>query len=80
MESPVVAHVYGIRAHGQILGLVFFMDTIGGALGPFLTGYIFDTAGVYSQAFIVCIILNVLCLISIALLKRVANKAAESAA
>jgi MFS family permease len=69
MESPVVAHVYGIRAHGAILGLVFFMDTIGGALGPFLAGYIFDTTRFYTPAFILCIMLNVVCLAAIVLLR-----------
>jgi MFS family permease len=73
MESPIVAHIYGIRAHGAILGLVFFIDTFGGALGPFLTGYIFDTTHFYSPAFIACIILNVVCLVSIVLLRPAAK-------
>ena len=29
MESPIVAHIFGMRSHGVILGLVFFSDTVG---------------------------------------------------
>ncbi len=68
MESPIVANVFGMRSHGVILGLVFFCDTVGGAIGPFLAGYIFDVTSSYSLAFLFCAILGVINLIVIFLL------------
>lgn len=71
MESPIVAHVYGIRSHGNILGLVFSMDNLGGALGPFLAGYIFDVTKSYTPAFAMCIIVAVICLAAVLLIKPI---------
>ena len=59
MESPIVAHIFGMRSHGVILGLVFFSDTLGGATGPFLAGYLFDVTDSYRFAFVLCAILGV---------------------
>ncbi len=69
MESPMVANIFGMRSHGVILGLVFFCDTVGGAIGPFLSGYIFDVTKSYSLAFSLCAILSVTSLVAISLLK-----------
>jgi len=69
MESPIVAHVFGMRSHGAILGLVFFSDTMGGALGPFLAGYLFDVTNSYRIAFLLCAILGVVNLIAILLIR-----------
>jgi MFS family permease len=69
MESPIVANVFGIRSHGVILGLVFFSDTLGGATGPFLAGYIFDVTNSYHLTFFICAILGVVNLIAILLIK-----------
>jgi len=69
MVSPIVANVFGMRSHGIILGLVFFSDTVGGATGPFLAGYIFDVTSGYHLAFFLCAILGVVNLIAILLIK-----------
>jgi MFS family permease len=69
MESPIVANIFGMRSHGVILGLVFFCDTIGGSIGPFLAGYIFDVTSSYTLAFLICAILSVITLIAILLLR-----------
>jgi predicted MFS family arabinose efflux permease len=69
MESPIVANVFGMRSHGTILGLVFFADTVGGATGPFLAGYIFDVTRSYSFAFLLCAILGIINLAAILLLR-----------
>jgi MFS family permease len=68
-ESPIVANVFGMRSHGVILGLVFFCDTVGGAMGPFLAGYIFDVTSSYRLALLLCTILGVINLITILLLR-----------
>ena len=69
MESPIVANVFGMRSHGVILGLVFFCDTVGGAMGPFLAGYIFDVTSSYRLALLLCAVLGVINLITILLLR-----------
>jgi len=69
MESPIVANVFGMRSHGVILGLVFFCDTVGGAMGPFLAGYIFDVTSSYRLALLLCAVLGAINLITILLLR-----------
>jgi MFS family permease len=69
LESPMVAHVFGMRSHGVILGLVFFCDTVGGAIGPFLAGYAFDLSGNYDLSFLLCALLSVVNFAAILFLK-----------
>jgi len=69
MESPMVAGIFGMRSHGTILGLVFFADTVGGATGPFLAGYLFDVTRNYHVAFLLCAILGTANLAAILLLR-----------
>lgn len=48
----LVADFFGIREYGKILGAVTVVETVGGALGTFLTGKIADAnGGDYTQAF-----------------------------
>lgn len=49
--SPTVAEFFGLRAHGSIFATVLFFGTFGGALGPILAGWVFDTTGGYEIAF-----------------------------
>jgi fucose permease len=49
--SPIMVELFGIRAHGSLFGLVVFFGTTGGALGPLLTGYLFDMTHSYTIAF-----------------------------
>jgi MFS family permease len=49
--SPIVAEYFGMRAHGAIFGTILFFGTLGGALGPILVGWIFDTTASYQLAF-----------------------------
>ena len=53
-ESPMVAKLFGLKAHGLILGVAVFGFTIGSSTGPVLIGYIFDVTGSYRIAFMVC--------------------------
>jgi MFS transporter, OFA family, oxalate/formate antiporter len=52
--SPAVAKLFGLKSHGSILGSAALMGTLGGALGPFFTGFIFDTNTSYTIAFLIC--------------------------
>jgi MFS family permease len=58
-----------MRSHGAILGLVFFSDTVGGATGPFIAGYLFDVTGSYHLAFLLSAVLGVVNLIAILLIR-----------
>jgi MFS family permease len=56
--SPIVAEIFGIKAHGTILGIVVCFGTTGGAVGPIFTGQLFDMTGSYAAAFWTYIILS----------------------
>lgn len=51
LESPVVVELFGLKEHGSILGFVVSISIIGGALGSFMAGRIFDMTGNYYPAF-----------------------------
>jgi MFS family permease len=63
--SPIVAELFGIRAHGGLFGIVIFFGTVGGALGPFVTGFLFDRFLNYTTAFT---ILNIIAVIALCLI------------
>ena len=69
--SPAVAEFFGMRAHGTILGVIVFGCAIGELLGPLVTGRIFDIAGSYNLAFVVCAVLCITSVILSSLLKPV---------
>ena len=48
--SPSVADYFGTKSHGAIFGVVFFAGTLGGTIGPLLSGMIFDLTGNYKIA------------------------------
>ncbi|MFC1823616.1 MFS transporter [Thermodesulfobacteriota bacterium] len=70
-HPPLVAWLFGLGSLGLVLGVLNLGFTIGGALGPFFTGYIFDIAGSYLAAFVVCAIFSLIGLFAIAILKPV---------
>jgi MFS family permease len=73
-ESPIVAELFGLRSHGSIMGLVGASFTFGGAVGPFLTGYIFDVTGGYLVGILVCAGLCLVGFLLATLLRPVAHK------
>lgn len=72
--SPLVAEYVGMFSHGAILGLVIFIATIGGAIGPMLAGYIFDLTGSYHIVFLSMPVLCVVGLITALLLYAPARR------
>ena len=54
-ESPLVAGLFGLRSHGLIYGVIHIGFTFGAAVGPLVTGYIFDITGSYQIAFLICV-------------------------
>jgi MFS family permease len=55
LGSPLTAELFGMRSHGTIFGVVTFIGTIGGAIGPLIAGIVFDLRKSYTPAFLICI-------------------------
>lgn len=55
--SPMVAELFGIRSHGSVFSIAVFFGTTGGALGPFVTGLLFDRFLNYTAAFSILILI-----------------------
>lgn len=77
--SPLMAELFGTRAHGALFGLATFIGTIGGAVGPLLAGRIFDITASYSTAFILLSALMGVGLAATLLLRPLAAGKANSA-
>ena len=63
LTSTTVAEFFGTRSHGLILGIVIFSGSVGGSLGPMVTGHIFDITASYQVAFLVLLALAIIGLI-----------------
>jgi MFS family permease len=72
--SPMVASLFGTGSHGAIYGLVIFGGTIGGAIGPVLAGYVFDTASSYRLVFLILAAVAAVGLLLLAALKPLGGK------
>lgn len=48
LTSGLVAHIYGLRYMGTLYGIVFFSHQLGGFLGVWLGGRMYDTFGDYT--------------------------------
>jgi len=68
-HSPLIAELFGLKSHGLIFGVFDIGVMSGGAVGPLLTGYIFDVTGSYQMAFLLCAVVSFIGIISGALLK-----------
>jgi len=60
LEAPATiagaADLFHGQHFGMVNGILLMGFGLGGALGPWLAGYIFDVTGSYSSAFIICIL------------------------
>ena len=77
--SPIVAEFFGIKAHGALFGIAMFCGAFGGALGPFLAGYIFDVTGGYDLAIWICIVMSALGFVLVSSLKPIEAAGREDA-
>jgi MFS family permease len=68
-ESPLVAGLFGLKSHGLIYGVVHLGFTAGAAVGPVVTGYIFDLTGSYQMAFLVCAAFSIIGIILASILR-----------
>lgn len=55
---------FGLRAAGKVLGTITVMDAIGGGLGAWLTGLLYDRTGSYQVPFTVLAVLVLLALLA----------------
>lgn len=67
--SLVVAELFGIKSHGVLFGIVWFCGNMGGAIGPLVTGRIFDLTGNYQTAWMILIGMTVMGIIMISAIK-----------
>jgi len=79
LMSPTVADLFGLRSHGEILGMVLFGTTIGSAIGPVVVGHIFDITGSYQLGFLVIAILSFIGLILVSILRPTSGQGERSA-
>jgi len=54
LNSHIMAHLFGLRAHGALLGTSGLAVGIGSAVGPVLTGHMYDVMGSYTVPFEIC--------------------------
>jgi MFS family permease len=51
MLQLLTVDCFGLKAAGKILGTITLLDAIGGGLGPWVTGVLFDRTGSYAVPF-----------------------------
>jgi len=55
--SMLVNLNFGLTSYGTIFGMISLAQGVGGAIGPLLVGYMYDTMNTYQWAFIICLAL-----------------------
>lgn len=75
--SPLIAELFGTRAHGSIFGAVLVSAAFGGAIGPYWAGRMFGLTGNYTVVFVILAILSVLMIGLNLTLRPAAAKAPE---
>ena len=68
-HSPLLAELVGLRSHGLIFGVFGISVGCGGAMGPLLTGYLFDVTKSYQMAFLLCAVISLTGILFAAFLK-----------
>ncbi len=71
---PLLAEMFGTKSLGSLFGIVTFCATVGGAVGPFLLGMVFDNTGSYKIAFLILIAIIAIGFSLVLLLKPVKKK------
>jgi MFS family permease len=70
-ESPIVAHMFGLKSHGLILGVTSLGHTLGAAVGTLLAGYFYDISGSYQLTFTIFGISSIIGLVLVLALKPI---------
>jgi MFS family permease len=69
-HSPLVAELFGLRSHGLIFGVFGISVGWGGAMGPLMTGYLFDVTNSYQMAFLLCSVISLTGILFAAFLRQ----------
>ena len=67
---PLVAEYFGVGSHGAILGFLLFCGESGNAVGPVVTGHIYDITGSYQMAFLIWALVSFVGIILILCLRQ----------
>jgi MFS family permease len=70
IQSSMTAELFGMKSHGAIVGISIFTFAIGGALGTYLGGLVYDMTGSYRVALSICVGLVALAIIMAVILNR----------
>jgi MFS family permease len=70
MLQLLTVECFGLRATGKILGTITVLDAIGGGLGIWLTGLLYDTTGSYQVPFTVLVFLILLAMLAATRVRR----------
>lgn len=73
----VAVESFGQLALGRILGVIIFIDTMGGALGTLLAGQIRTTTGDYFQSFSVVTVVAIIAVINVLMIPAVRRAGSE---
>jgi MFS family permease len=74
IQSSMTAELFGMKAHGTILGSTVFTFSFGGAAGTYIAGTIFDATGSYQWVFCICGILAVAAIIMAIFMNKIKNQ------
>jgi MFS family permease len=77
LVSPLIAEIFGTVSHGAIFGTLLFISQIGGAVGPTVTGRIFDVTHSYQLAFLILLAVSIIGFILSILLQPIKSKEAK---
>jgi len=70
MLQLLTVECFGLKATGKILGTITVLDAIGGGLGIWLTGLLYDKTGSYQVPFTVLVFLIVLAMLAATQVRR----------
>jgi len=73
LTALLVGDLFGIRAMGEIFGVLGLIATIGGAIGVTGAGLLFDRAGSYDVVFAICVALSWLGAVLIVLVRPISD-------
>jgi MFS family permease len=73
VQSSITAELFGMKSHGTILGYTVFTFSIGGALGTYIGGSVFDATGSYQIVFLICGVLILAAIFMVILLNRLSQ-------
>jgi MFS family permease len=71
VQSSMTAELFGMKSHGILLGSTVFTFSLGGAVGTYVGGSIFDLTGSYQIVFLLCGILMFAAIIVTIFLNRI---------